>query len=87
MIRLSLVPRLEKLRVNEVEFIRFLRLAFAQKRKTLWNNLKSAYRADTLREALQASGVKPNVRAEALPLDKSAALFRALLSRDGAGPS
>ena len=34
-----------------------------------------------LRAALAKSGVKPAIRAEALPLEKTAALFRAL--RDG----
>jgi 16S rRNA (adenine1518-N6/adenine1519-N6)-dimethyltransferase len=86
-LRLTVAPQIEKLRVPEQAFIQFLRLSFGQKRKTLWNNLKSAYRAETLREALEDAGVKPNVRAEALPLDKTAALFRALLSRDGATSS
>lgn len=85
-LRLTVAPQIEKLQVPEEPFIKFLKLSFGQKRKTLWNNLKSAYSADTLRAALQDAGVKPNVRAEALPLDKTAALFRALLSRDGASP-
>lgn len=86
-LRLTVAPQFNKLQVPEEDFIKFLKLSFGQKRKTLWNNLKSSYGADMLREALQASGVKPDVRAEALPLDKTAALFRALLSRDGAGPA
>lgn len=86
-LRLTVAPQIEKLQVPEEGFIKFLKVSFGQKRKTLWNNLKSTYRADTLREALAASGIKPNVRAEALPLDKTAALFRALLSRDGAAPA
>ena len=68
-------------RVAETEFIAFLKLSFGQKRKTLWNNLKTGYDEVALRAALAKSGVKPTVRAEALPLEKSAALFRAL--RDG----
>ena len=85
-LRLTIAPQIEKLQVPEEAFIKFLKLSFGQKRKTLWNNLKSSYSADPLRQALQDAGVKPNVRAEALPLTKSAALFRALLSRNGAGP-
>src|SRR5882672_9788871 len=77
-VRLTMEPRLESLRVPEMEFISFLRLSFGQKRKTLWNNLKAQYGQAALRTALATSGVKPNVRAEALPLAKSAALFRAL---------
>jgi 16S rRNA (adenine1518-N6/adenine1519-N6)-dimethyltransferase len=82
-VRLTLAPKLEALQVPEEGFINFLKLSFGQKRKTLWNNLKVQYSPDSLREALQETGVKPTVRAEALPLHKSAALFRALASRDG----
>jgi 16S rRNA (adenine1518-N6/adenine1519-N6)-dimethyltransferase len=80
-VRLTIEPQLESLGVSETEFISFLKLSFGQKRKTLWNNLKAQYDGATLKAALARSGVKPTVRAEALPLAKSAALFRAL--RDG----
>jgi len=82
-LRLTMAPRLEDLRVPEENFIHFLKASFGQKRKTLWNNLKSQYGSESLRSALAKAGVKPNVRAEALSLEKSAALFRAL-SGDGA---
>ena len=39
-LRLTLDPQQEKLGVTGDGFIDFLRLSFAQKRKTLWNNLK-----------------------------------------------
>jgi 16S rRNA (adenine1518-N6/adenine1519-N6)-dimethyltransferase len=82
-VRLTMAPRLEDLRVPEENFIHFLKSSFGQKRKTLWNNLKAQYGSESLRSALAKAGVKPNVRAEALSLEKSAALFRAL-SSDGA---
>jgi 16S rRNA (adenine1518-N6/adenine1519-N6)-dimethyltransferase len=82
-VRLMIASRIEHLNVPEAGFIDFLRKSFGQKRKTLWNNLKSDYQPAALRAALEKSGVKPTVRAEALSLEKSAALFRALL--DGAG--
>jgi len=77
-VRLTIAPRVETLRVPEAGFVNFLKLSFGQKRKTLWNNLKSQYRPESLRAALEKTGVKPTVRAEALSLEKSAALFRAL---------
>lgn len=80
-VRITIKPQLESLGVPETDFISFLKLSFGQKRKTLWNNLKTRYDEDALRSALAKSGVKPAIRAEALPLEKSAALFRAL--RDG----
>ncbi len=77
-VRLTIQPQLEVLRVPETEFISFLKLSFGQKRKTLWNNLKENYDQGTLKAALAKTGVKPTVRAEALPLERTAALFRAL---------
>jgi 16S rRNA (adenine1518-N6/adenine1519-N6)-dimethyltransferase len=77
-VRLTIAPRLESLRVHETSFVNFLKLSFGQKRKTLWNNLKVRYKPDALRAAFAEAGVKPAVRAEALSLEKSAALFRSL---------
>jgi len=82
-VRLTMSPQLEKLRVPEAEFVQFLKLSFGQKRKTLWNNLKLQYPEQSLRAALQEAGVKPAVRAEAVPLEKKAAIFRALASSNG----
>jgi 16S rRNA (adenine1518-N6/adenine1519-N6)-dimethyltransferase len=82
-VRLTLSPRIDSLHVDEEGFINFLKLSFGQKRKTLWNNLKTEYAPASLKQALQQAGVKPTVRAEALPLEKSAAIFRALASRNG----
>ena len=75
-----MTPKLESLRVPEAGFINFLKLSFGQKRKTLSNNLKAQYGPKVLRAAFEKAGVKPTVRAEALSLEKSAALFRALSS-------
>jgi 16S rRNA (adenine1518-N6/adenine1519-N6)-dimethyltransferase len=77
-VRLTLTPNLEKLAVNEADFIRFLKLSFGQKRKTLWNNLKSRYASEDLTRAMLRAKVKPTVRAEALSLEDTARLFRAL---------
>jgi 16S rRNA (adenine1518-N6/adenine1519-N6)-dimethyltransferase len=77
-VRMKVEPRLEQLQVPEEAFLNFLRLSFGQKRKTLSNNLKPQYDAKVLRAALQANDIDASVRAEALPLETSAALFRAL---------
>jgi len=78
-VRLTVAPRLESLHVPEAGFIDFLKRSFGQKRKTLWNNLKTEYKPETLRTAMQKAGIKPTVRAEALALEKTADLYRALL--------
>jgi 16S rRNA (adenine1518-N6/adenine1519-N6)-dimethyltransferase len=77
-VRLTMDPQQEKLGVAGDGFVDFLRLSFGQKRKTLWNNLKSKYEPKELRRALAESNVKATARAETLSLEESAALYRAL---------
>jgi 16S rRNA (adenine1518-N6/adenine1519-N6)-dimethyltransferase len=82
-LRLTMAPRQHELGLDgngqiADGFIDFLKLSFGQKRKTLWNNLKSAYPEPHLRAALTQVRVKPTARAETLSLEESAALFRAL---------
>jgi len=82
-LRLTMVPRQKELGLDgdgQVKngFIAFLKLSFGQKRKTLWNNLKSNYPESRLRAALAQARVKPAARAETLSLEESAALFLAL---------
>ncbi len=79
-VRIRIEPKIDSLRVPEAGFISFLKLSFGQKRKTLWNNLKTQYPPAALKAALEKAGVKPTVRAEALSLEKTAALYRALLN-------
>jgi 16S rRNA (adenine1518-N6/adenine1519-N6)-dimethyltransferase len=82
-LRLTIAERLKELGLDgdariEQSFVDFLKLSFAQKRKTLWNNLKSNYPEALLKSALAEARVKLATRAEALTLEESAALFRAL---------
>src|SRR6202035_4660467 len=77
-LRLTIDPQREKLGVVGDGFIDFLRLSFGQKRKTLWNNLKTGYEGTELKRALAEAKVKPTARAETLSLESSAAIFRAL---------
>jgi 16S rRNA (adenine1518-N6/adenine1519-N6)-dimethyltransferase len=84
-LRLTVDPQQEKLGVAGDGFIDFLRLSFAQKRKTLWNNLKEKYDGEALKRALAHANVKPTARAETLSLEQSAAVFRSLQQqRNGA---
>ena len=85
-LRLTIAPRLNELGLNgdaanKDGFIDFLKLSFGQKRKTLWNNLKSNYPESDLRDALAEARVKPAARAETLSLEESASLFHALRNR------
>jgi 16S rRNA (adenine1518-N6/adenine1519-N6)-dimethyltransferase len=77
-LRLSVAPRFAELQVNPKPFIQFLKTAFAMKRKTLLNNLKKTYPEEPIRDAIKAAGLRADVRAEAIPLESSAAVFRKL---------
>jgi 16S rRNA (adenine1518-N6/adenine1519-N6)-dimethyltransferase len=79
--RWRFAPRIGELGVEEVEFIGLLRQAFAQKRKTLANNLRAArFTPEALKAGFSAAGIDPKARAETLGLDAFAALWRGLKS-------
>jgi 16S rRNA (adenine1518-N6/adenine1519-N6)-dimethyltransferase len=82
-VRLDFAPRFTELGLtpNDFEaFNRFLRLSFAQKRKTLANNLRNAgYTAAQLTSAWP-SDLPPQARAEAVALPAMAYLYRNLKS-------
>jgi 16S rRNA (adenine1518-N6/adenine1519-N6)-dimethyltransferase len=77
-LRLRIAPRFEELGVQAKEFIEFLKIAFAMKRKTLLNNLKKRYSEEQIRAALKQAEVRADVRAEAMTLEKTASVFRFL---------
>jgi 16S rRNA (adenine1518-N6/adenine1519-N6)-dimethyltransferase len=79
-LRLQMEPRIGELGVDEYEFIDFLKLIFGQKRKTLFNNLRGNYDPEAVRAAMKAAGLKPDVRAEAVNLEKTARLYKELNS-------
>jgi len=80
-VRLEFVPRFAELGVDAAGFDTFLKACFAQKRKTLANNLRAAgYSQDALRTAWPAS-VPLQARAESIALEPMAELYRALDQR------
>lgn len=78
-VRWKFAPRFAELGVEEAAFLRFLRVAFAQKRKTLANNLRAAGISPTVSSAaLARTGIPPASRAESLSLEAFAALWQFL---------
>ena len=73
-VRLHMAPQFASLGVAPETFIPFLRQAFAQKRKTLANNLRNA---GFLTQPWPAE-ISPQARAEAVSLTAMATLFRSL---------
>lgn len=80
-LRLTISPRWAELGVERGAFIDFLRLSFAQKRKTLLNNSKDQFGDEAVRAALKLTGARADARAEALGMEKLAAVFRELQSK------
>lgn len=78
LLALQFLPRAEDLGVQANEFSDFLRVAFAQKRKTLANSLQTRYPPATARAAIATAGLNPQTRAEQLNLEQLAAVYRAL---------
>lgn len=77
-LRLQFAPRFAELGVDAAGFDAFLKQTFAQKRKTLQNNLRAAgYSAEQLSSAWPAS-IPPQARAESLLLEPMAELYRSL---------
>jgi 16S rRNA (adenine1518-N6/adenine1519-N6)-dimethyltransferase len=80
--RWRFAPRYAELDVEEASFLRFVRLCFAQKRKTLANNLRAAAIPPTaVAAALAQTEIDPLARAEALPIESFAALWRCLKNK------
>jgi 16S rRNA (adenine1518-N6/adenine1519-N6)-dimethyltransferase len=80
--RWNFAPRFSELGVEEAPFIAFLKQSFAQKRKTLANNLKAAgVAADRVSEALSAAEIPSQIRAEAVTVEQFAHLWQALAGR------
>jgi 16S rRNA (adenine1518-N6/adenine1519-N6)-dimethyltransferase len=64
--------------IEEAAFLEFVKLCFAQKRKTLVNNLKSRVKAELVREALANLNLRADARAEQLSATNFATLSQQL---------
>src|SRR5437588_7445255 len=77
-LRLRISPKAPALQIDSDEFLEFCKLGFAQKRKTLFNNLRGRYREKAIRQAMERAAVRADARAEALSLVQLAAIYRAI---------
>jgi 16S rRNA (adenine1518-N6/adenine1519-N6)-dimethyltransferase len=83
--RWRFAPRFAELCVEEASFLRFIRQCFAQKRKTIANNLRAAAIGPAaVTAAMAQAAVDPMARAEALTIEAFAALWRCLEAKGGA---
>ncbi len=77
-VRFEFHARFDELAVDRGGFIAFLRASFAQKRKTLGNNLRAAGVPAGVVEEAWPEALDSAVRAEAVPLETMALLYREL---------
>jgi 16S rRNA (adenine1518-N6/adenine1519-N6)-dimethyltransferase len=78
-VRWRFAPRFAELAVDEAAFLPFVRQAFAQKRKTLANNLRAAGTIPAaISHALTQANAEPQARAEALSIESLATIWKAL---------
>jgi 16S rRNA (adenine1518-N6/adenine1519-N6)-dimethyltransferase len=77
LVRLSLPGERARLSVtNEARFLEFVKTCFAQKRKTLANNLRELLGEARARELIRAAGLRSDARAEQVTVVQFARLFR-----------
>jgi 16S rRNA (adenine1518-N6/adenine1519-N6)-dimethyltransferase len=85
--RWRFAPRIAELGVEEAGFLRFMRQVFAQKRKTLSNNLRAAgFSPEAIAAAIVHTQVSSQVRSEALPIETFAALWHSLQTERATSP-
>ncbi len=84
-LRLTMRPRFAELGVEAgagLELIGFLKVGFAQKRKTLAKNLRAAgFDAGRVAKAIEAAGIPAMARAEEIDLERMAGLWKELRAR------
>jgi 16S rRNA (adenine1518-N6/adenine1519-N6)-dimethyltransferase len=78
LLRLHIAPKSGELNIDADQFLAFCRLAFAHKRKTLFNNLRREYRPEEIKKVLAAHQVREDVRAEALSIEQLALISNGL---------
>jgi 16S rRNA (adenine1518-N6/adenine1519-N6)-dimethyltransferase len=79
LVRMTVALQRDRLGIrDEQAFWKWMRAAFAHKRKTLVNNWKGFRSAERLHTALKQIGVSAQTRAEALTLEQLAMLYRTL---------
>lgn len=77
-LRLEFAPRFAEFGVDAEGFNKFLRATFAQKRKTLSNNLRAAGYDTARLAAAWPESIPAQARSEAVPLESMTELYRAL---------
>src|SRR5947209_4284084 len=82
-VQIRVAPRFAELGVDATGFDKFLKLVFAQKRKTILNNLRNEFEEAFAKDGLEEADIAPSARAETLTLEQMANLYRNLSPAEG----
>lgn len=71
-------PKTKKYVKNEKEFYEMVKMAFTQRRKTLFNNLKEHFDIEKIRKMYELLGLKDAIRAQEIDLDTFIRIYEVL---------
>lgn len=71
-------PKTKKYVKNEKEFYEMVKMAFTQRRKTLFNNLKEHFDIEKIRKMYEVLGLKDAIRAQEIDLDTFIRIYEVL---------
>jgi 16S rRNA (adenine1518-N6/adenine1519-N6)-dimethyltransferase len=82
-LRLRMNPKAAKLGLEANDFLNFCKLAFGEKRKTIFNNLRKRYPGENVRQAIASLELRDDARAETLSLEQLVGVYRLLREATG----
>lgn len=71
-------PKTKKYVKDEKEFYEMVKMAFTQRRKTLFNNLKEHFDNEKIRKMYETLGLKDSIRAQEIDLDTFIRIYEVL---------
>ena len=71
-------PKTKKYVKNEKEFYEMVKMAFTQRRKTLFNNLKEHFDNEKIKKMYETLGLKDSIRAQEIDLDTFIRIYEVL---------
>ena len=71
-------PKTKKYVKDEKEFYEMVKMAFTQRRKTLFNNLKEHFDNEKIKKMYETLGLKDSIRAQEIDLDTFIRIYEVL---------
>lgn len=75
---ITFVPKVERDKEFEKKFFKLVKLSFTQRRKTLYNNLRTEYSSELVEDMLKKLDMKTSIRAQELSLDDFMKIYEVL---------